>query len=91
MTTTQSMSETNPTEIRPLVSEPAVRDLPPSCKLVWMVLDRDGEIMRQDIREITGMTRGQVEYAVTRLVAEGIAEKRRYPQNAQYMLYSLSD
>ena len=82
---------TDPTDISPLVTNPVVRELPPSCKLVWMILEREGETMRQDIRSATGMSRGQMEYSLTRLVDEEIIEKRPNPMNARQTLYSLCE
>ncbi|WP_248908132.1 MarR family transcriptional regulator [Halocatena marina] len=82
------MSSTDPTDVTPLMS-PAVRDLPPSCKLIWFVLDREGEVTQQALIEATEMSPRTVRYALNRLRENGLVSVRPYPMDARQCVYSL--
>lgn len=53
-------------------------DLPPSCKLVWYVLDTTADpLTRAEIIEETRLYDTTADYALDRLVDEGLVEKER--------------
>jgi DNA-binding MarR family transcriptional regulator len=83
-------SPPDPTTISPLVTIPVVRELPPSCKLVWYVLNQETEATQQALVEATGMSPRTVRYAVDRLHDEELVTVRPYPQDARQCVYSLS-
>ena len=57
---------------------PRLADLPPSCKLVWYVLDIAAEpLTRAEIVAATRLGESTVDYALRRLVDEGIVSKER--------------
>jgi DNA-binding MarR family transcriptional regulator len=68
---------------------PAVRDLPPSAKLVYIAL-KDGEKTQQQLVEEMAVTRQTVRSAITRLKGAGVVRSRPSPTDARYVLYSLS-
>lgn len=82
---------TDPTDISPLVTDAAVRESPPSCKLVWVVLDRDGQATQKALIERTGMSPRTIRYALSRLIDAGAIEEHVYPKDARQSLYSISE
>lgn len=82
---------TDPTEIRPLVSEPAVRDLRPSYKLVWLALEREGEATQKALIEATELSPRSVRSALVRLEQDGLINERVYLQDARLSVYSVID
>lgn len=76
---------------QPLVTDATVRELPPSCKLVWLALDQNGAMTQKAIIDATGLSRRAVRTALARLDNLGLIEKRCYNQDARQSLYSLID
>jgi transcription initiation factor IIE alpha subunit len=85
---TEQSDSTDPTTASPLVTDTTIRELPPSCKLVWVALDR-GEATQQALTEATGMSQRTVRYALDRLSSEELIEIRPYPWDARQSIYSL--
>ena len=56
----------------------AVRDLPPSAKLVYLVLQEDGPLTQADIREQTLLPARTVRSALTELDDAGVVKQRPY-------------
>lgn len=86
-----SQPSTDPTDIRPLVSNPTVRDLRPSYKLIWLVLDRNGEATQKALIEATGLSTRTVRSALVRLEEDGLITERVYLQDARLNVYSVID
>jgi DNA-binding MarR family transcriptional regulator len=67
----------------------AVRDLPPSAKLVAKVLDYNDTLTQSELAEETLLPPRTVRYALSRLEEEGVVESRFSFSDARKRLYSL--
>ncbi|ELZ58655.1 MULTISPECIES: helix-turn-helix domain-containing protein [Halorubrum] len=68
----------------------AVRDLPPSAKLVAKVLDYNDTLTQSELAEETLLPPRTVRYALSRLEDEGVVDSRFSFTDARKRLYSLS-
>ncbi|WP_142856078.1 winged helix-turn-helix domain-containing protein [Salinigranum halophilum] len=68
----------------------AVRDLPPSAKLVAKILDYEDTLSQSQIAEETLLPARTVRYALTRLEDEGVVESRFSFSDARKRLYRLT-
>lgn len=68
---------------------PDVRDLPPSAKFIYDVLDREGELTQQEIAEETYLPERTVREALSRLEDADAVESRRNLADARQNIYSL--
>jgi DNA-binding MarR family transcriptional regulator len=66
-------------------------DLPPSAKLVFLVLERHGSLTQRGIRDESLLTARTVRYAISRLEDEGLVEGRISFRDARQRIYSLSE
>ncbi|WP_135827318.1 MarR family transcriptional regulator [Halorussus halobius] len=60
------------------IDSDAVRDLPPSAKLVYLVLKEAGPLTQQDVIERTLLPDRTARGALDELVDAGVVEKRPY-------------
>ncbi|MFB6304442.1 MAG: winged helix-turn-helix domain-containing protein [Haloferacaceae archaeon] len=67
----------------------AVRDLPPSAKLVAKVLDYDGTLSQSELAEETLLPPRTVRHALSRLEEAGVVESRFSFADARKRLYEL--
>ncbi|WP_423751242.1 MarR family transcriptional regulator [Salinirarus marinus] len=67
----------------------AVRDLPPSAKLVAKVLDYNDTLTQSQLAEETLLPPRTVRYALTRLEEEDVVEARFSFSDARKRIYSL--
>jgi predicted transcriptional regulator len=67
-----------------------VRELPPSVKLVFKTLERNGTMTLNEIEEETYLPYRTARYAINRLKAEGIVIKIFYVKDARKGLYRLA-
>ncbi|EMA71220.1 helix-turn-helix domain-containing protein [Halorubrum distributum] len=67
----------------------AVRDLPPSAKLVAKVLDYNDTLTQSELAEETLLPPRTVRYALSRLEEEGVVDSRFSFTDARKRLYSL--
>ena len=67
----------------------AVRDLPPSAKLVAKVLDYNETLTQSELAEETLLPPRTVRYALSRLEEEGVVDSRFSFSDARKRLYSL--
>lgn len=67
----------------------AVRDLPPSAKLVVKVLDYHGTLTQSELAEETLLPPRTVRYALSRLEEVGAVDARFSFSDARKRLYSL--
>ncbi|QKG92369.1 MarR family transcriptional regulator [Halorubrum sp. Atlit-8R] len=68
----------------------AVRDLPPSAKLVAKVLDYNDTLTQSELAEETLLPPRTVRYALSRLEEEGVVDSRFSFTDARKRLYSLA-
>lgn len=68
----------------------AVRDLPPSAKLVAKVLDYNDTLTQSQLAEETLLPPRTVRYALSRLEDAGVVESRFSFSDARKRLYSLT-
>ncbi|MFB6280612.1 MAG: winged helix-turn-helix domain-containing protein [Haloferacaceae archaeon] len=68
----------------------AVRDLPPSAKLVAKVLDHDDRLTQGELAEETRLPPRTVRYALSRLEEAGAVESRFSFADARKRVYELS-
>ena len=68
----------------------ALRELPPSAKLVAKVLEYNETLTQSQLAEETLLPSRTVRYALNRLEEEGIVESRFSFSDARKRLYSLS-
>ncbi len=68
----------------------AVRDLPPSAKLVAKVLDYNDTLTQSELAEKTLLPPRTVRYALSRLEDAGVVESRFSFSDARKRLYSLT-
>jgi DNA-binding MarR family transcriptional regulator len=71
------------------VADQQLRDLPPSAKLVFVVLEHEGQLTQQQIVEETLLSSRTVRYALTELDAIGAIETAISFADARQKLYSL--
>ena len=67
-----------------------VRELPPSAKLVFRVLEAEGDMTQQQVIEATGLPGRTVRYAVSELEESGAITKRPSLFDARQRVYSLT-
>lgn len=68
----------------------ALEPLPPSCRLVALALEKEGELTQQELRRETYNTpQRTIRYALDRLESEGLIEKRPSYDDARQSYYSL--
>ncbi|MDL5362409.1 helix-turn-helix domain-containing protein [Halalkalicoccus sp. NIPERK01] len=65
-------------------------DLPPSAKLVFLVLEHNGSLTQREIRDESLLTARTARYALSRLEEEGLVEERISFRDARQRIYSLS-
>jgi len=63
--------------------------LPPSAKLVYKVLENDGQLTQKDLVERTALPSRTVRYAIGRLKEKNLLVERFYFIDARQSLYSL--
>ncbi|WP_128906133.1 MarR family transcriptional regulator [Halorubrum amylolyticum] len=68
----------------------AVRDLPPSAKLVAKVLDYNDTLTQSELAEETLLPPRTVRYALSRLEEEDVVDSRFSFADARKRLYTLS-
>ncbi len=68
----------------------AVRDLPPSAKLVAKVLDYNDTLTQSELAEETLLPPRTVRYALSRLEEEGVVDSRFSFSDARKRLYTLA-
>ena len=86
-----STSETASVPTRtPEATREALRDLPPSAKLVAKVLEYNTTLTQSELAEETLLPPRTVRYALTRLDEEGIIESRFSFTDARKRIYSLA-
>lgn len=66
-------------------------DCPPSAKLVYKVLEHDGELTQQQLAEATMLSPRTVRHALSDLEEEGLIDQRIYLADARQKIYSLQD
>ena len=67
----------------------AIRELPPSAKLVAKVLAYEGTLTQKQLMEETMLPARTVRYALTRLEEQGVVESRFSFTDARQRLYTL--
>lgn len=67
-----------------------VRGLPPSAKLVFKVLEMEGELTQRQLTERTLLPPRTVRYALSELEQRGVVEKRFSFADARQRCYSLT-
>lgn len=70
---------------------PELQQMPPSAKLVFKVLDWNGELTQRQIVEESMLPQRTVRYALTELESEDLVEKRLSFRDARQRLYSLAE
>lgn len=68
----------------------AVEDLPPSCKLVSLVVDEAGPLTQAELVERTRLPARTARWALDRLREEGVVAERWNPADARSHLYEIS-
>jgi len=68
-----------------------LRDLPPSAKLVYKVLEYDGPLTQKGIVEESMLSARTVRYALERLDDIGVVEEDVYFADARQNLYEIDD
>ncbi|GAA0663780.1 helix-turn-helix transcriptional regulator [Natronoarchaeum mannanilyticum] len=66
-------------------------ECPPSAKLVYKVLEHDGELTQQELAEATMLSPRTVRHALSDLDEEGLIDQRVYLADARQKIYSLQD
>ena len=88
------MSTTGPPKIQELPSgdrREALRELPPSAKLVAKVLEYNETLTQRQLADETLLPPRTVRYALNRLDEEGIVEARFSFTDARKRIYSLAN
>lgn len=67
-----------------------LREMPPSSKLVYKVLEHDGPLTQRQLADHSLLPTRTVRYALDRLRDEDIVEERLYLQDARKRLYRLA-
>lgn len=70
-------------------SQSALRECPPSAKLVAKTLEYDGPLTQQQLAEETLLPRRTVRYAISRLDEIGVIESRISLTDARKQVYQL--
>jgi len=68
-----------------------VVDLPPSCKLVYLVLQEDGAVTLSELIDKTTLPNRTVRRAISRLVDRDLVERRPFVGDARQELFELVD
>lgn len=68
-----------------------LQQMPPSAKLVFKVLEWNGELTQRQIVEESMLPQRTVRYALTELESEDLVEKRLSFRDARQRLYSLAE
>lgn len=71
--------------------EEILSDCPPSAKLVYKVLEHDGELTQKQLSEATMLSPRTVRHALSDLEEHGLIEQRIYLSDARQKIYSLSE
>lgn len=71
------------------VSEADLRALPPSAKLVLKVLEVEGTLTLEQLREHTRLPRRTVRHGFTLLSELGLVERRTHPMDARKSIYTI--
>lgn len=69
----------------------AIHNLPPSCKLVWLVLANEGEFTQEDLIEETRLSNRTVRWAGNRLSEFDLISPRPSTQDTRQKLYSTTN
>lgn len=69
----------------------AVHDLPPSCKLVWLVLANQGELTHKEIVEETLLSERTARWARQRLVEADVITSCPSIQDARKEMYAIRE
>lgn len=72
----------------PLV-DPALDDLPPAAKLVWVALWEESPRTGAELATETTLPQRTVRWALGRLEDRGVVERRPHPQDARKAEYEL--
>ncbi|WP_082146836.1 MarR family transcriptional regulator [Halostagnicola sp. A56] len=72
------------------ISNDDVADLPPSAKLVYLILQEGGEMTQAELRDRTTLPDRTVRYALERLDAAGVLRSRPSASDARQSLYSIN-
>lgn len=64
-------------------------DLPPSCRYVLYVLEREGELSRQELLERTGLPAQTVDWALETLTEGDFLLKSRDPMDLRQVVYEV--
>ena len=73
------------------IEDDTVEDLPPSAKLVYLILQETGPCTQAEVIDRTTLSGRTVRYAVDRLVNADVVTKRPYLGDARQSLYELSE
>ena len=66
-----------------------VRDLPPSAKLVYLIVQETGPCTQAEIHERSLLPRRTVRHALSQLQDAGLVESRPYLGDARQVLYNV--
>ncbi|NKE37537.1 winged helix DNA-binding protein [Natronococcus sp. JC468] len=66
-------------------------DLPPSAKLVFLVLAQEGPLTQQELVEESRLVSRTTRYALSELEESGLIEKNISFKDARQRIYSLSE
>ena len=69
---------------------PKIEHLPPSAKLVYKVLESNGQLTQKEIIKRSYLSPRTVRYALDRLRGEKVITERFYFRDARQCLYGLS-
>lgn len=64
-------------------------DVPPSAKLVWKILEEQGELTQQDLVDETQLPVRTVRRAVEQLEDVGAVERRFSTTDARFVVYTV--
>ena len=73
-----------------LVTRTELTDLPPSSKLVLLVLEADGPLTQRELAAETRLPQRTVRLAAHRLVEKGLVDRRPYFPDARQSIYSIT-
>lgn len=82
------MSATDSNVDDPVATE--LSDLSPSAKLVYKVLEYEGELTQADIAAESRLCPRTVRYALGKLDSEGVVESRVHLEDARQSVYRIS-
>lgn len=71
------------------VDDPRVRDLPPSAKVVYLVLQADDELTRSALQSRTALPPQTLDDGLAALRDVGVVRRRTATGDARYSLYKL--